>query len=189
MYWLEMIAAAFGLVCVWLSARQNIGCWPTGLINVSLYIAIFFHARLYSDMLLQVVYVFMQLYGWYTWLYGGSERTNLPLSRLPIRSMVLWCVVCLIGAGLLGLSMHLRTDAAFPYVDAFAAVASLIAQWLMARKIVESWLVWIVVNVVSIPMYFCKELHWTAGLYLVYLGLATWGWFAWRSAWRKLATA
>jgi nicotinamide mononucleotide transporter len=177
---IELIAAALGLVCVWLTMRQHIACWPAGLVMVSLYIFIFYQAKLYSDMLLQVVYVFLQLYGWYAWLYGGPRRSTLGVTRLPCWQIGFWLGTCAISTWLLGRLMHVRTDASFPYLDAFAAVASLIAQWLMGRKRLESWLVWIVVDVVSIPMYLAKDLYLTAGLYTVFLILATLGFFEWK---------
>lgn len=186
---IEIVAAAFGLACVWLTVRRHIGCWPTGLVSVLLYIVVFYGAKLYSDMLLQVVYVVLQIYGWYAWLHGGPDRMPLVVSRLPREQIGPWLFCCALGTASLGTSMRLGTDASFPYVDALAAVASLIAQWLMGRKVLESWLVWIFVDVISIGLYFAKALYPTAALYLVFLGLATWGWFEWSSAWKKQAAA
>jgi nicotinamide mononucleotide transporter len=189
MSWIELTASGFGLACVGLTVRRHVACWPTGLIMVTLYILIFYQARLYSDMLLQVVYVVLQVYGWYAWLHGGPARTPLPVSRLPAWQISSWLIVGGAGAALLGGTMHRYTDAAFPYVDAVATVASLIAQWLMGRKVLESWLVWIFVDVISIGLYVAKSLHLTAGLYLVFLMMATWGWVEWKAAWKRLATA
>jgi nicotinamide mononucleotide transporter len=189
MFSIELVAAILGLLCVWLTIKQSIGCWPTGLAMVLLYIVIFFEAKLYSDMLLQCVYVVLQLYGWYAWLHGGPEQTALTVNRLPAGRVGLWCLAGTAGWIGLGTLMHTSTDASYPYVDAFATVASLIAQWFMSRKILESWLVWILVDVVSIGLYVAKELYPTAVLYVVFLGLATRGWFAWRDSWKRLAMA
>lgn len=189
MHPLEIIAVILGLICVWLTVRQHIGCWPAGLAMVSLYIVVFFRAKLYSDMLLQVVYVFLQIYGWWAWLHGGAERGRLDVSRLPWRHIPPWLLVCAVGTAALGGAMSFYTDASLPYLDAFATVASLIAQWLLGRKVLESWLVWIMVDVVSIGMYLMKSLHLTAGLYAVFLFLATWGWCEWRCSWKDPATA
>ena len=156
---------------------------------VTLYIVIFCQAKLYSDMLLQIVYVALQLYGWYAWLHGGPDRTPLAVSRVPTRQIAPWLVLCGAAATLLGGTMHRYTDAAFPYLDAVTTVASLIAQWLMGRKVLESWLVWIFVDVISIGLYMAKELYLTAGLYFVFLLMATWGWVEWKAAWKRLATA
>jgi nicotinamide mononucleotide transporter len=184
---LEYAAVVLGVLCVWLTVRQNIWCWPVGLAMVTLYIVIFFEAKLYSDMLLQVIYVFLQLYGWQSWLHGGPQRSQLEISRVPIARAGLWSIVAVTGTGLLGGSMVRWTDASFPFLDAFTTVASLIAQWLMARKVLESWLVWILVDIVSIGIYWAKQLHLTAGLYVVFLVLASWGWREWQRQYRRLA--
>lgn len=186
---LEAVAAALGLACVWLTARQHIACWPTGLAMVILYLVIFYEAKLYSDALLQVIYVFLQIYGWYAWLRGGPDRSPLVISRLQPMLAAEWLFVGVCGTDALGGAMAHFTDASFPWIDAGAAVASLIAQWLMGRKVLESWLVWIGVDIVSIGLYLAKELYVTAGLYAVFLVLATYGWFKWREVWQKQATA
>jgi nicotinamide mononucleotide transporter len=186
---IEIIAALFGLACVWLGVRRHIGCWPTGLVMVLLYIVIFYRAKLYSDMLLQVVYVFLQLYGWHAWLRGGPDSGPLVVSRLPRRQIIPWLAAGTLATGVLGGTMRLHTDASFPFIDALATVASLIAQWLMGRKVLESWLVWIFVDIVSVGLYLAKELYPTAALYAVFLAMAAWGWFEWEGAWTKQATA
>jgi nicotinamide mononucleotide transporter len=185
---IELVAVVLGLACVWLTARQHIACWPTGLAMVLLYIVIFFRAKLYSDVLLQVAYVILQIYGWHAWLRGGPDRTPLVIGRLPLGHAVAWGAVGMCVTAALGATMHTYTDASFPWIDAAATVASLIAQWLMGRKVLESWLVWIGVDIVSIGLYLAKDLHLTAALYAVFLALATWGWFQWRNVWQKQAT-
>ena len=185
----EIAGFVSGVIAVWLTAKESPWCWPTGLVNVSLYIVVFWQAKLYADMGLQVVYVFLQIYGWYAWLHGGAGRKRLDVSRLPRRHIGPWLAVCAGATAVLGGLMSRYTDASLPYIDAFATVASLIAQWLMGRKVLESWLVWIVVDVVSISMYLVKNLHLTAGLYLVFLVLAAWGWCQWRRSWRGMAMA
>lgn len=179
---IEIWATVFGLACVALTVRQNIWCWPTGLVMVSLYIAIFWQARLYSDMGLQVVYVFMQLYGWWYWLNPGPEKAELPVTRLRPVEWGVWFSVALVGTVGLGGLMATQTDADLPFWDATTTVLSLIAQWLMATKRLESWLFWIVVDVLAIGIYWVKDLHPTAVLYAVFLVLATIGFFAWRGS-------
>ena len=180
MNFIEIAATVFGLICVWLTIRQNIWCWPTGLVQVLLYIAVFFHARLYSDMGLHVIYVFLQIYGWHHWLRGGKEHSKLKVSRIAARPTILWAVVAVFGTAGLGFVMSTFTDADLPYWDAATTVLSLIAQWLMARKILESWLVWITVDVLCVGVYFVKGLYTTTGLYAVFLVLAVMGLIAWK---------
>jgi nicotinamide mononucleotide transporter len=167
---IESAAVVLGLLCVWLTVRQNIWCWPTGLGQVVLYIFIFYRVKLYSDLILHVIYVVMQIYGWYHWLHGGRNRGTLSVSTLTYRARLVWP----------GYLMATFTDASVPYGDAFTTVASLIAQWLMARKRLESWLFWISVDVIAIGIYWYKGLQLTSGLYAVFLVLATVGLFAWR---------
>ncbi len=185
MTWIEAVAVIFGVICVWLTIRQNIWCWPTGLVQVALYIVIFYQVKLYSDLILHVIYVFLQIYGWYHWHQGGKDCKALPVSMLGLRARVIWPAVAVFGTLGWGFLMATFTDAAVPYGDAFTTVASLIAQWLMARKKLESWLFWISVDVVAIGIYWHKSLHLTSGLYAVFLVLATLGWFAWRKSLRE----
>jgi len=179
---LESTAVLFGLLCVWLTIRQSIWCWPTGLVQVALYVFIFFQVKLYSDVVLHVIYVVLQLYGWHHWLRGGRDGAKLPVTRLPRTAFLAWILVAAAGTALWGWGMHTFTDAAVPYWDAFIAVASLIALWLMTRKRLDSWWFWIAVDVVAIGVYFHKSLFMTAGLYAVFLVMATMGFFAWRRA-------
>jgi len=185
MTWIEAIAVVFGLVCVWLTIRQNIWCWPTGLVQVALYIFIFYRVALYSDLILHIIYVILQIYGWYHWLHGGENRKVLPVSTLGLQARVAWPAVAVFGTFGWGYLMATFTDAAVPYGDAFTTVSSLIAQWLMARKKLESWFFWISVDVVAVCIYWYKSLHLTSGLYAVFLILATLGWFAWRKSLRQ----
>lgn len=182
MAWIEAIAVVFGLFCVWLSIRQNIWCWPTGLVQVVLYLVVFYHAKLYSDLVLHGIYVVLQVYGWYSWLHGGSDRGPLRVSQLRVRWRVGWVVVALAGTAAWGTGMATFTDAAVPYWDAFTTVASLVAQWLLTRKRLESWYFWIAVDIVAIGVYWYKSLFLTAGLYSVFLIMAIAGFLVWRGS-------
>lgn len=180
MTWIESIAVVFGLLCVWLTVRQNIWCWPTGLIQVVLYVVIFYRVKLYADLILHVIYVILQIYGWYHWLHGGKDHGRLLASRLRCRSFAGWIFVLTMGTALWGWNMATFTDAAVPYWDAFITTGSLIAQWLMTRKRLESWWFWISVDIVAIGIYLYKSLFMTSGLYAVFLIMAIIGFFTWR---------
>ncbi len=177
---IEAIAVIFGIACVILTIRQHIACWPTGLVMVVLYIQIFYEARLYSEMALQIIYIFLQIYGWWHWARGGSRDNPLPVVRLGSFAKMGWFLVAATGTVILGYSMNRWAAADLAYWDAAVAVMSLIAQWFLARKILESWLVWIVVDVLSIGIYGVKGLYLTMGLYVIFLGLAICGFLAWR---------
>jgi nicotinamide mononucleotide transporter len=185
---IEAIAVVFGVICVWLTVKQNIWCWPTGLVQVILFIFIFYNAKLYSDLILHVIYVVMQIYGWHHWLRGGKDKASLPVSTMRIPGRLTWGLVCILGTFAWGWLMKSFTDAAVPYADAFTTVTSLVAQWLMARKRLESWWFWIAVDVIAIGIYFYKELYLTTGLYAVFLVLATIGFFAWRKDLRAVVS-
>lgn len=149
---------------------------------VLLYLVIFYQARLYSDMGLQVIYVGLQAYGWRQWHCGGHDKSQLTVTRLGTLAAIGWSITAgLVIAGL-GWTMRTYTDASLPYWDATTTVLSLVAQYLMARKILESWAVWIVVDVLAIGIYYVKDLHLTAGLYAVFLILAAIGYIAWKTS-------
>ncbi len=180
---LEAVAALFGVACVALTIKRHIGCWPTGLVQVALYIVVFYRARLYSDMGLQVVYVVLQVYGWWVWARGRREEGDVRVERLPRGQIPLWLAAAAGGSAALGAAMSRWTDAELAYWDATAAVLSLVAQYLMARKVLESWLVWIAVDVLSIGIYLAKGLYLTLGLYALFLAMATAGFLEWKKSW------
>jgi len=176
---LEVMAAVFGVISVYLSTRQNIWSWPTAIVNVALYAFVFYQGRLYGQMGLQPIYLGLSVYGWYQWLHGGEQRTELRVSRASSR---------LLGAlGVLNLALWLAlaavlrlTDAALPWLDALLTTTSLVAQWMMTRKILENWLVWIALDVVYVPMFISQGLYATALLYAAFLVLALMGFVEWR---------
>ncbi|MCA9276417.1 MAG: nicotinamide mononucleotide transporter [Phycisphaerales bacterium] len=176
---IEIFAALMGVLSVWLTIRQHILCWPTGLVMVALYIWIFFDAKLYSDAALQVVYVVLCSYGWYHWARGGPRESGLLVTGLAKIRFVGWIIGGLLASLALGYVMSTRTDASFPYLDAITTVLSLIAQFLMTRKKLESWIFWISVDVLAIGIYAAKGLHVTALLYGLFLVLAVLGLRAW----------
>ena len=186
---LELVASLFGAVSVWLSARQHIWSWPTAIVNVVLSAVVYYRTALYSDTGLQVVYFVLSVYGWYEWLYGGAGRTELPVTQTPRRQVPLLLVLGALGAATLGTLTTRYTDvlrhnpAWVPWVDATLTAASLVAQWMMTRKLVENWAVWIAVDVVYVPMLAYKRLFAFAVLYAVFLVLAVRGHVDW---WRDL---
>lgn len=174
-----------GAVSVYLSARENIWSWPTAIVNVGLYIFVFLESGLYSDMGLQVVYLVLSIYGWYKWLFGGEHRTALHVSRASSREWAVSAVVAVVFW--LGLARYTSTlpRVAFPYLDAGLTTLSLVAQWMMTRKKLENWALWIIADIVYVPMYVLKHLYVTAGLYAVFLGLAVLGLVEWRRSYAR----
>ena len=183
MNWLEATAVAFGIVSVYLSVRQNIWSWPTAIVNVLLYVLVFRDAKLYADMGLQVVYFLLSVYGWYEWLHGGENRTQLKVSRATSRMAVTLTAIGLVSLAVLGTFLARSTDAALPYVDSATTSTSLVAQWMMTRKVMENWAVWMAVDVVYVAMFIYKSLYLTAGLYAVFFVLAAMGHREWKASW------
>lgn len=178
-----------GVVSVYLSVRQKIWSWPTAIVNVTLYVIVFYEARLYADMGLQVVYVALSCYGWYQWLHGGANHGTLAVTRVGVRTSVLLAAIAVAVTAVLGTLLHARTDAALPFLDSAATATSLVAQWMMTRKLLENWLVWIAVDVVYVGMFLYKSLFVTAVLYAIFLGLAVAGYRQWTRSIEMRATA
>ena len=179
---LEHIAVACGLANIYLTVRQNIWSWAFGAVMVSLYIYIFYNARLYSDAILNVFFLVMQFYGWYQWTRGPvAHAVSLsPVKKLRARGWALTALGAVVGTAALGTAMDRFTDAALPYPDAFTTSLSVIAQFLLTRKILENWTLWIVADIIYVGMYANRGLSWTAGLYVVFLILGIKGYFEWR---------
>ena len=177
---LEIFGAFFGFLAVYFTIRQNIWCWFFGLLQVILYCFVFFTAKLYSDMVLHIIYIFLQVFGWYSWKYGGANQTALRVTL--IKNSSFWIGLTVLISLIAGYIMETRTDAACPYVDAFIMVASLTAQYLMIKKVLESWLFWIAVDVVAIGLYSYKNLYFTAVLYALFLIMAIIGYLQWKKA-------
>ena len=176
----EIVGVVTGVLGVWMTTRQKIWCWPVGIVSVSSFIVVFFRAKLYAAMGLQGVYVALAVYGWYAWLHGGEGRGALRVSRLPPRLAVGLVLLGSAASVATGWWLRARTDETLPWLDGSTMAFSLVAQWMMTRKFLEHWLLWIVVDVVYVAMSLSQGLALTAGLYAVYAGLAVLGFRDWR---------
>lgn len=176
----EAIAAVLGIIGVYLTTKQKIWCWPIGIISVSFYVYIFYDVNLYSDMILNIFYIIMQAYGWYYWLHGGKKANTLPVTLLSNTQRIIWAGSGVAAIFLWGRLMDNYTNADLPYWDAATTIISMIAQWYMARKKFEAWILWTVVNIMNIIIYIVKDLYFTSGLFVVYLGLAILGYIRWK---------
>jgi nicotinamide mononucleotide transporter len=184
---IELLGAILGIAYIFFSIRQNILTWPTGLLASALYVWVFFQAKLYADMGLQVYYVGISIYGWYFWLNGKKEiKTHkLRVKQTPIK---LWIKLLLISIvlyfGILYLLLNF-TDSDVPYMDSITTALSIVATWMLARKYLEHWLIWIVVDAFSAGLYVYKNLWATVILFLVYTVMAVMGYIEWRKDFRK----
>ena len=178
--WLETLGIITTLICVWLNTRQNVWGWFWAIISGAIYGYIYWQFTLYSDMELQVVFIIISVYGWYQWLNGGEHKDDLPVSRLPRQFILICVIIFLLFTAASGYFHHKYTNAGLPYIDSSLTAMSLIAQWMMARKYIENWILWIVANMGYVAMYFYKELYGTSILYVLLLGLAITGYIEWK---------
>ena len=177
---LELFAAALGVIAVWLTVKQNPWCWPIGLVMVLLYSWIFFEVKLYSDMLLQLVYAVLQLYGWWQWTRPERVEDARQVSHLRATPMLAGLAVGLLASLALGAAMATWTDAAQPWLDAALTGFSLVAQVWMAQKRVQCWPLWAVLDVIFVGLFLYKGLYLTAALYALFTLIALRGWQQWR---------
>lgn len=177
-------AEAFGFVTgvanVWLVTRESLWCWPLGVLNAVFYMVVFARAGLYSDTGLQVVYFTLSLYGWWHWWRGDPRREPVVVTRTAPRLGATLALIVLVVWVLLATITSRIPGAALPWLDAILVAVSLVAQWMMTRKLLENWLLWIGVDVAYIGVFINRGLPLTAVLYAVFLGLATLGYVQWR---------
>lgn len=188
---IEILATAFTLVCVWLTVRQNIWCWITGIIGNIFLIILFAEGRLYSDLLLQVIYIGLGFYGWWMWLYGGESKTELHVSKTNKQTWVMLAAVAVVGTFFLAFTMKEFArkmglpPASFLFWDAATAVTCLVAQWMLTKKLLESWIVWIATNISYIGIYLSKELYLVFLLQIVLIVLSVMGLLQWLKSFRE----
>ena len=181
----EALGFVSGGVCVWLVVREHLWNWPIGLANNIVFFILFWKSELFADMCLQVIYFALGLYGWIHWLRGGPNRTQLEVSRATPAEWI--GVATFIPLATLGLrELLIMANGAAPFWDAITTVISLAAQWLLCRKRIENWFLWITADLIYVPLYFNRQLVLTGILYAVFLLMCIAGWRAWH---RQLNTS
>lgn len=184
---LEWVAAALGVANVVLLVRRSVWNYPFGIAMVSLYFFVFREARLYSDALLQIFFLVIQIYGWRNWA-AARRGGQVPVTVLTWRGRLAWAGGTIVAGLAWGSAMARYTDAAAPMIDAGIAAASVAAQLLLALRRVENWILWIVVDCAAIGLFLARGLHATAALYVLFLILASAGLLSWMRAWRGQGT-
>lgn len=183
--YVEVTGVITSLVYLYFSVRQIIWLWPFGIISSALFILIFFNSKFYADMGLQVYYLGVSIYGWIYWSRGGitrDQKSTLPVCRIPRQlAMILSMTGIVIMLGIVYILQHF-TDSDVPWGDGFTTAGSIIATWMLARKVLEHWLVWIVVDSVAAGLYFYKGLYPSFLLYLIYTVIAVIGYFQWKKS-------
>jgi nicotinamide mononucleotide transporter len=175
----EVLGLITGIVCVWLAARNHIWNFPIGIANSLLLFQLFCRTRLFADATLQVVFILLNLRGWWQWARHGAAPV-LPITNANTKHLILAMVYS--GLGIVTLTVLLTlARGSVPVFDASIAALSLVAQWLMNRRLLQSWWWWIIVDVISIPVYVYKGLYLIALLYAVFLALCVSGYRNWRA--------
>ncbi len=182
---LEWTGFITGITGVWLTSKQNPICFPIGLANVTISLFLFYGQHLYADAMQQVVYIVLLIAGWYNWTFRKKDDRSLAISRLSRTEagMVIFAIGSI--AISLGFVLDEYTDASFPWLDSFASSVAFTAQYLVARKKIENWLLWIPVNLIYIGIYLQKDMALYALLFTVYLALAVNGFLSWKVSFKK----
>jgi nicotinamide mononucleotide transporter len=185
--WIEIFGVITGILYVILEVKQNRLLWPLGILTSAAYVYIFFSGKFYADMGLQLYYVLISIYGWYFWSKGGTgkEKGELPVISLNRRQFFLLLVAFLAAWGGIFLVLDRYTDSTVPLGDSFTTALAIVATWMLTRKIIEQWFLWIVANIVSIGLYIYKGLYPTVALYAVYTGMALYGYVEWKRSMKK----
>jgi len=184
MSWLEVTAVVFALAYVLLAVKENVLCWLFAFLSTAIYTALFWNVSLLMESALNVYYMAMAVYGWYQWTRGGSNGDDEP-HALAVHSMSLnqhaLVIVLILACSLVsGYLLTEHSSAARPYIDSFTTWASVVTTYLVARKFLQNWLYWIVIDTVSIFLYVDRGLNLTALLFVAYVVIATAGYFKWR---------
>jgi nicotinamide mononucleotide transporter len=184
--YVELFGTLFGLISVFLAAKSNILTWPTGILNEVFLFALFFQVQLYADMVLQLYFFVVTLYGWKTWKSNKGSTEISTLTRSQKYIYLLLTLIMSVIIGLVILNIHqwfpdlFSVEAAYPFIDSFIMSASICATMLLARKNIETWYWWITVDVVCLGLYSFKGLYFLSFEYLIFLSLATYGYYNWR---------
>ncbi len=179
--WLEVIAFCLALAMVIGNIFEKLWAWPLAIISSALYFALFWHNRLYGDAALQVFFALLTCWGWLQWARGlRPDGSALRVSWLDRKGALQCLLACAVLWPLIGLFLKTFTDTDVPWWDAFPTAVSLVGQYLLARKYIENWIAWTVVNAVSIALFAYKGLWLTLVLYALFIGLSLWGWRTWK---------
>jgi len=181
---IESAAVFFSILYVILALKESIWCWGAAAISVILYIYICYTAQLYPETGLQVFYLFMAFYGYYQW---NKNDSTLQIQQWTITKHLLILLIGAILTFLMGFYFSLYTNAALPLVDSFTSVFSVFATYMVAKKVLGNWLYWIVIDAVSVYLYFSRDLHLTSLLFMGYTIIAIFGYFSWLKRNNELA--
>ncbi len=181
----EAFAVILAIAYLLLAMRENILCWYCALFSTAIYIHLFWNVSLLMESALNVYYLIMAVFGWYQWKYGGKANSPLKIQSLALRTNLLVISAVLVAAGISGWILSQHSQAAWPYIDSFTTWASVATTYMVARKYLQNWLYWLVIDSISIPLYIDRGLYLTAFLFFIYLFIVMAGYFNWRQRYQS----
>lgn len=184
-FWLEVVAVVFGILSVWFARKENILVYPSGIVNVLIYVYLCFYAGLYADMSINAFYFIMSVFGWYNWSRRDESEQHIPISKLTQRGWMFFTLLILVAFGIMYYILENYTDSNVPVYDSFTTALFVAAMWLMAIKKIENWILWIIGDLLVIPLFASKGLVFTSIQYIVFLVLAIMGYLEWRKRLRS----
>ncbi|MBE9466737.1 MAG: nicotinamide mononucleotide transporter [Bacteroidetes bacterium] len=191
-HYIEFLGTIFGLIYIVFSIKQNILLWPVGIITSALYIYVFFYSKFYADMSLQVYYLFISIYGWHNWLHGKNKNTEtnqIQITRATKKLSFILILTTFILFVFMAFILKNYTDSPLPYWDSFTTSASIVATWMLTKKYIEQWIIWVIVDAVSLGLYIYKGLYSTSFLFIFYTIMAIIGYFEWKKEMNKTELA
>jgi nicotinamide mononucleotide transporter len=180
--YIEITGALAGIICVILTTKENIWCWPTGIISVVLYGVFYYNLTFYASMYLQGIFFLFCIHGWYQWLYGGENKTKLKISYTKKIHVIIILAITLLVFIPMGFFFDKKSDDELPYLDSLLFSLSISAQWMMNQKLLENWLVWIVIDIIYAVMHFQRHHYPSFLMYGAFIVSATFGYYLWKKS-------
>ena len=182
MSWTEILGSITGAASVLLAVRESAWNWPVGIANNIFFFLLFWHAGLYADAVLQISYIVISIFGWWNWLRGGVGRSELPISKTTPRSATSLAITTIATATAMVFILRRYTNSAVPFWDGATTALSLTAQYMLSKKLLENWFVWMTADAIYIALYCYKALYLTGILYLLFFAMCVAGYAGWRKS-------
>jgi nicotinamide mononucleotide transporter len=182
MTWIEVLGFVTGAVSVAFAVRESAWNWPVGIANNVFFFILFWKAKLYADALLQVVYVIISIYGWWNWLRGGVSHSKLPITKTGLRTGLVLLLATVLASAVMTAVLRRFTDSQVPLWDGVTTALSLTAQYMLSRKLLENWWVWMTADIIYILLYCYKSLYLTGFLYALFFAMCIVGYVGWRKS-------
>jgi nicotinamide mononucleotide transporter len=181
----EVLAVALAVAYLLLAVRQNRLCWVAALLSTAIYSLLFWDVQLLMQSALNVYYMVMAVYGWWHWRHGSATQARLPVTRWPWHRHLLVALIIVASALLSGTLLDRHTEAAWPYLDSLVTWGAVVTTWMVARKVLENWAYWMVINALAIWLFIDRGMFLTAALHAFYLVVSVSGWISWQRDYRE----